>query len=309
MAIAAASLVEVWSESILERVRQNLNLRSLVRDHSAELGGRHQLHLTDLKRPVTLVDRSGSDQHYEVFGTAQQPDSQNFTLDMTDYFSWNLAIPWVDELETAGNIMAQTNIWSTYQIEQRLQSDIRSALQGGAEAHTFDIPIVHTGGTGTKINDEAGVELLLDALLDAQVQADTDGWPMDRRYFITSPYIHGLMARYLRNKGNDFVTTGFAAGALTAGAPPTIHGWQIHKDPGITGSVAAAATAKQFRSFCILGGETIRYAQQIQRVRVIEDPTRPQQLLQGLVRYGLLIPNPGASNTNEFFYEVHYTVS
>jgi len=312
MAIAASSLVIVWSEQILERLRQRLRLRSLVRDHSAELGGRESMRLTDLKRDVSLNARTGTDQNYEAFGTPNQSDAQSITLTADQHYGISEAVNWLDEAEAPGNLMAQAQIWTTYAIEQQIQGFLRTTLRGATPSATLTISGYKdgsstSGSAGLHWGEDGFAQRILNALLDLKVDCDTAGWPEMGRTFVTAPAVIGQIERYLRDRGRDF-GVGFAADALTGVPRPVVHGWTMHPDPGILGTRTGGSgtLTGNYRSQALLAGETIRFAMQMQRMRTIPDPTAPQQLIQGLLKYGAVIPSLGASSTAEYLYEMNF---
>lgn len=294
MPIAQSAVVKLWSERLIERLMQRTNMRGFVVDHTAELGGRKSMELTDLKQDIRLNTRNNNNAD---FGARQDTDAASVTLTADKSYDFNVGVGWLDEMETVGSLAAQTNRWGTNKIEIQIQNDILAALAAADPYSTEDIAIKTDGTAGSLLTDE-GIIKAMDWILFKVAEKENLGQMSFA--FLTGSKIRAAIMRFLRDKGHDYAQATLARDAFTGSEIPIVGGARVYTVTSIVPDTTAAANDVNL-GYLIDPSETIHFAMQIQRTRSIPDPAGPRDLLQGLLQYGTVIPEMATGDKAETY--------
>lgn len=303
MPVSASSVVKLYAMEAYRRLYYEDPYLMVVDDKSMELGGRKSIEIADTKRGVTLNSRSSNSAN---FGSIQQPDTQSVTLDTDKHYDYNLAVPWLDEMEVAPSLAAAADMWRQITIANKRSDDIRAVVEAATPRETFDIALKTDGTSGSvaKLRNSAGAELVIDNLILAEEYANGSGWPMAGRALMTHPSVKSSIRRWLADHGRDLAPGSIGRSNFLGMPVDTAFGWALVDVRNIAGSSASAGT-DQFKSHYLVEGWTVCYGQQLYRNRVIESQLAPQNLYQGLVKYGSVCPEfQTAGGTADRFSDV-----
>ena len=281
MAIAAGTIVRVWSMRALDRLIFENPWQMVVDDRSAELGGRESLNITDVKRDITLNARTSNSAD---FGTIQQPDTQSFRLNTDKFFDWNEAVPILDEMETGPSLAAAVDRWRVNRVVNQISADIRGVVDAATPRDQKAITIA----AAADFRGDANVQNVINTFLDRQEYADAIGMPEGTRCAVVAPKIRTAISKYLLEKGTD-MGPGLAAATFMGRQVSRLLGWDIAVDRSITGDFANAGTG-QLPMYFFQKNRTVIFGQQIRWARVIAHQNAPQNLWQGLLKYGSIVP-------------------
>lgn len=288
MAVAASSLVKLFSAEAIRRLYVTGPYMGVVRDRSAEMMGRKELELTDTKRTITLNARTSNNAN---FGTAGDPDTQSFTLVKDKDYDFNEGVPWLDELEVAPSLAQATEHWSMVRVVNQISADIRAKLEAAQPRQTWDVAL-KTGGqavAGTPhLRNLDGAQLIIDNFQIAQEFAEAVGMGMMPRAVIVPPSIQTAVNRFFTDKGRDFPQGALGTEVIMGRNVMAPFGWAIIVDPTVPDNPDTAGNNK-LKCHFVVRNHTIDFGQQLNRTRIIPDPYAPRNLYQGLLAYGALV--------------------
>lgn len=282
MAISAGSLIRVWSLRALDRLMFENPWMQVVDDRTAEAGGRRYFTLTDVKQEIRLNTRTTNSQD---FGTARQPDSQDFGMDAHNHkYDWNEAVPILDEMETGPSLSASVDRWKTNRVVNQISADIRAKVDAATPRDTNELTIV----AGADFLSAENLKKIVYEFAIRREFADAIGMPEGSRCAIISPKVRTALAVYLMDKGTD-MSFGLARSTFLGMPVMQCHGWDILFDRSILGDFTTAGT-KQSPMYFLQKNRTVPFFKQIHWSRVIVDQNAPQNKYQGLLHYDAIVP-------------------
>ena len=174
--------------------------------------------------------------------------------------------------------------------QMAVNSYIRDTVFDSANvAATHRLPaITVTAANFASGSDTTFLGKVAESLSNAALLADGAYWPDAGRVCVMSPNMHSAMVDYLLDK-NYFVSVALNNRAVVENDILRFKGWDIIKDNS-TGVGAANTDDDKHTMRFMIRGETLKYAGQLERFRVIESEKYMGMLAQGLWSWGAVLP-------------------
>ena len=258
--------------------------RALVDDHSVEVPYGNELVINRDNTTYSIAD-------YTVgtnLGTPGRIDLEAANLELNQQKAINIYIDDIETRQVRPTVVNEV----TRRIGQEMAQTVDGHLRGQAIAGIGSDRILTKIKGGATLNDIKDTPVpgigddMVSRMTDASELAEDLYWPESGRVCVMSPKMKRAIIDYLlRNKFtfsgniNDSAYQNFAIANTL--------GWRPVVDPAIPKTGADA-----FRSFFLLVGEGLAYAEQYSRSETIRDPEKFGDILRRLMVYGAVRAHP-----------------
>lgn len=268
----ASFIPELWSATLqlaLEKAHRFASPLVANRDYEGEIAQQGDtVHINSFSDPTVSSYSRGGTLTYEDLDTADT----TLVIDQAKEFSFK--VDDIDKRQAAGDIMAPAM--------ERAGYKIRDAIDVGVEALFAGVPSANALGT---VQVDTAAKAYDDVLIPLKVKLDEANVPMEDRYAVIPPWVHGRLLR------DDRFVRADAAGTLDNGvqgngAVGTAAGFAV-----VVSNNASLVTGDDYR---VSAGhpQAITYAEQIVETEALRLQATFADAVRGLHLHGYKLTRP-----------------
>lgn len=268
----ATFIPELWSAKLqlaLEKAHRFASPLVVNRDYEGEIEQQGDtVHINSFSDPTVSTYSRGGTLTYEELDTADT----TLVIDQAKEFSFK--VDDIDKRQAAGSIMGPAM--------ERAGYKIRDGIDVGIEALFDGVPADNALGT---IQVDTAVKAYDDVLIPLKVKLDEADVPMEDRYAVIPPWMHGRLLR------DDRFVRADAAGRLSNGVQGNGAVGEAAGFTIVTSNNASLVTGDDYR---VSAGhpQAITYAEQIVETEALRLQTTFADAVRGLYLYGYKLVRP-----------------